>query len=73
MCTGNPSESPGGSVRGGTPEGYRELRDFKLELENSDSDEEDFLSTLNAVNDLDHSVVIMLNTVMFEIFILIFR
>ncbi|XP_063824510.1 histone-lysine N-methyltransferase 2C-like [Ostrinia nubilalis] len=59
--TGNPSESPGGSVRGGTPEGYRELRDFKLDLENSDSDEEDFVSMLNAVNDLDQSVVIMLN------------
>ncbi|KAL0832574.1 hypothetical protein ABMA28_000774 [Loxostege sticticalis] len=60
--TGNPSESPGGSVRGGTPEGYRELREFKLDLENEeDSDEEDFVSTLNAVNDLDQSVVIVLN------------
>lgn len=51
-------------MRGGTPEGYRELREFKLDLENEeDSDEEDFVSTLNAVNDLDQSVVIVLNPV----------
>ncbi|XP_068631112.1 histone-lysine N-methyltransferase 2C-like isoform X2 [Battus philenor] len=59
--TGNPSESPGGSVRGGTPEGYRELRDFKLDLENSDSEGEDVLAALTSFNDNDSSFVIALN------------
>ncbi|XP_026321911.1 uncharacterized protein LOC113231673 isoform X2 [Hyposmocoma kahamanoa] len=60
--TGNPSESPGGSVRPGTPEGYRELRDFKLELENSDSDGEDVMCALSVFTDLDTSVYITLNS-----------
>ncbi|CAH2071742.1 unnamed protein product, partial [Iphiclides podalirius] len=60
--TGNQLESPGGSVRAGTPEGYRELRDFKLDLENSDSDGEDVLAALTTFNDNDTSFVISLNT-----------
>ncbi|XP_013138902.1 PREDICTED: histone-lysine N-methyltransferase 2D-like [Papilio polytes] len=60
--TGNPSESPGGSVRGGTPEGYRELRDFKLDIDNSDSEGEDVLAALTAYTDYDTSFVIALNT-----------
>ncbi|CAK1598526.1 unnamed protein product [Parnassius mnemosyne] len=58
----NPSESPGGSVRATTPEGYRELRDFKLDLENSDSEGEDVLAALTTFNDNDTSFVISLNT-----------
>ncbi|CAG4991481.1 unnamed protein product [Parnassius apollo] len=58
----NPSESPGGSVRATTPEGYRELRDFKLDFENSDSEGEDVLGALTTFNDHDTSFVISLNT-----------
>lgn len=59
----NPAESPGGSLRPATPEGYRELRDFKWELDNSDSDGEDVLAALTAFSDYDASVIITLNTV----------
>lgn len=63
VLLGNPSESPGGSVRGGTPEGYRELRDFKLDIDNSDSEGEDVLAALTAYTDYDTSFVIALSTV----------
>lgn len=59
----NPGESPGATVRAVTPEGYRELRDFKWDVENSDSDGEDVLSALTSFNDHDVSFVISLNTV----------
>ncbi|KAI8424060.1 hypothetical protein MSG28_002687 [Choristoneura fumiferana] len=60
--TGNPSASPGGTARPGTPEGYRELRDFKIDLENSDSDGEDVLAALTTFKDNDSSYVINLNS-----------
>ncbi|CAG9132016.1 unnamed protein product [Plutella xylostella] len=60
--TGNPLESPTGTIRPLTPEGYRELRDFKIELDNSDSDGEDVIAALTNVPDYDNSVVINLNT-----------
>lgn len=60
---GNPLESPTGTIRPLTPEGYRELRDFKIELDNSDSDGEDVIAALTNVPDYDNSVVINLNTV----------
>lgn len=63
---GNPSASPGGTARPGTPEGYRELRDFKIDLENSDSDGEDVLAALTTFKDNDSSYVINLNSVSFE-------
>lgn len=63
FCIGNPAESPSGMLRPSTPEGYRELRDFKLDLENSDSDGEDVLAALTLFTESDMSVVITLNTV----------
>ncbi|XP_059056838.1 histone-lysine N-methyltransferase 2C-like [Achroia grisella] len=61
--TGNPSESPGGSVRPVTPEGYRELRDFKIDPDNSDiSDGEEVLTALTTYNDNDQSYFITLNS-----------
>ncbi|CAB3239125.1 unnamed protein product [Arctia plantaginis] len=63
----NPGESPGATVRPATPEGYRELRDFKWDIENSDSDGEDVLSALTSFNDHDVSVVISLNTEEIEV------
>ncbi|XP_063376990.1 histone-lysine N-methyltransferase 2C-like [Cydia fagiglandana] len=60
--TGNPSSSPGGLARPGTPEGYRELRDFRLEPDNSDSDDEEVLAALTTFNENDSSYIITLNS-----------
>ncbi|GBP54294.1 hypothetical protein EVAR_32641_1 [Eumeta japonica] len=60
--TANPLESPGGcsSLRPLTPEGLRELRDFKVDFDNSDSDGEDVMAALTPFDDNDTSVVISL-------------
>ncbi|XP_075971400.1 uncharacterized protein LOC142973507 isoform X2 [Anticarsia gemmatalis] len=65
--TANPAESPGGTLRPATPEGYRELRDFKWDIENSDSDGEDVLAALTTFNDHDTTVVISLNSEELEV------
>jgi hypothetical protein len=66
---GNPSSSPSGLARPSTPPGYRELRDFKIEPDNSDSDDEDVLAALTTFNENDNSYIITLNAVSKSLFI----
>ncbi|KOB64534.1 Histone-lysine N-methyltransferase trr, partial [Operophtera brumata] len=57
----NQPECPGASLRPATPEGYRELRDFKIDPDCSDSEGEDVMAALAAFNDSDHTITISLN------------